>query len=182
MRRKPRPFTITAGGLLVLLAAAAVAFRRSHDLELTVVLDRDRAFQGDAVMMTLKVENVSRRAIRLDKWDDVGPEQCLGATGLPLSLTLLSPPRPNPVMQLPPEEGRLAPLLPGEAMQLTCNVAELFSLIKPGKYALEARYFRDRWTRHAALALPGRFFSSLLIHDGVGVEILARSYDDPAKM
>lgn len=183
-KRPRRTFPSALALLLALTVLALLAVRRSNELELTISVEDDKPYQGEIIMMTLTVENVAERAVEGDRWASVGPDECSGATGLPLELTLFYGPLTSPVMQLPPEPGNLGHtvLPPGAEMALRCNIAEAFNMLKPGKYVLEGSYFRDRWARNPYLRLPALLWGSLVEHDPLPIEIRPRSYDDPAKM
>ena len=175
----------TALALLVALAAVALfGQRRANELELTISLERDEVYQGEILMMTLSVENVTERKVKGDKWASVGPDDCMDATGLPLELSLYHGSLASPIMQLPPEPGNLGHswLTPGSKMELRCNIAETFNILKPGKYVLAGSYVRDPWARRAYLRLPARLWGSLVEHDPMTIDVIARRYDDPAKM
>lgn len=183
-KRRSRAFSWVLALLSALAVLTLFAVRREGELELAISLDKDRAYQGDPILMTLSVENVSRRAVEADKWASVGPDECMTATGLPVELTLYDASRTAPRLQLAPEPGNLGPgpLPPGAKMEMRCNIAEYFALVKPGKYVLEGGYFRDRWARRSYLRLAARLWASLVEHDPLPFEVVARPYDDPSKM
>lgn len=181
-----RALVFSLGVVLVLLVSlAVVAAGRSGEVELSIRLAKDRVLQGEELAMTLTVDNVSEHGVTADRWRSVAAGECRGASGLPLTLTLYYEPLgPRPAMQLPPEPGNLGTgvLEPGEEMALSCDLVELFNLVKPGEYTLEASYLRDRWAARDYLRLPARLWSSLVVHDSVRFKVIARPYDDPAKM
>ncbi len=175
MKRNTR-ITIISGVVTLLLAGfLLLALMRNRELDFEISLSDEIFVQRDSIPMTISVRNISGRKLQAATWGTIYPEDCRYLLSEALELELyyeqLSKPKVlSDPLDLRPRSYRRG-LTSGEELVFRCDIAEMFGVIRPGRYRLKGAYFRESWARHAFLKLPAVVWSSVLRHDGVDFEV-----------
>lgn len=167
---------------VVLGAVFALGARRASELEVSIILPKERFLQGRKIPMKLSVKNVSNGPVAVERWaerDDDG--QCSQFSGMPVDLELYYETLPEPILRASPEAAAESGALlePGESMSFKCDLANLFGIIKPGDYRLKGAYIRDSWAlEKGSPAWLAELWASRLGHEEVSFQVLSRVYDE----